>query len=60
MDSQLDRLDGEISWYNDVPTPRIVYKVFIDSHNSDDHIRTIVEEGATRCNAFKPVVACPH
>ena len=55
MDLQLDRLDGEISWYGDVPTPRIVYKVFIDSDNSDDDIRTIVEEGASRCNAFKTV-----
>ncbi|MCZ6636983.1 MAG: OsmC family protein [Alphaproteobacteria bacterium] len=55
MDLHLDRLDGEISWYNDVPTPRIVYKVFIDSDNSDDDIRTIVEEGARRCNAFKTV-----
>src|SRR5262245_17087923 len=31
MSLTLKRLDGEISWYNDVPTPRIVYKVFIDS-----------------------------
>ncbi len=60
MDSQLDRLDGEISWYNDVPTPRIVHKVFIDSHNSDDHIRTVVEQGTARCNAFKTVLACRH
>jgi uncharacterized OsmC-like protein len=55
MDLQLDRLDGEISWYNDVPTPRIVYKIFIDSDNSDDDIRTIVEGGAAGCNAFKTV-----
>ena len=55
MDLQLDRLDGEISWYNDVPTPRIVYRLFIDSGNSDDDIRTIVEEGTRRCNAFKTV-----
>lgn len=55
MDLQLDRLDGEISWYSDVPTPRIVYKVFIDSDNSDEDIRTIVEGGATQCNAFKTV-----
>ncbi len=55
MELTLDRLDGEISWYNDIPTPRIVYKLFIDSDHSDDDIRTIVEEGATRCNAFKTV-----
>ncbi len=55
MELKLDRLDGEISWYNDIPTPRIVYKLFIDSDHSDDDIRTIVEEGATRCNAFKTV-----
>ena len=55
MDLQLDRLDGEISWYNDIPTPRIVYKVFIDSGHSDDDIRTIVMEGTRRCNAFRAV-----
>ncbi|MDH3239453.1 MAG: hypothetical protein OEO83_02185 [Alphaproteobacteria bacterium] len=26
MGLAFDRLDGEISWFNDVPTPRIVYK----------------------------------
>ena len=39
MDLQLDRLDGEISWYNDVPTPRIVYKLFIDSGHGRLQIR---------------------
>ncbi|MCZ6637479.1 MAG: hypothetical protein O7C66_04715 [Alphaproteobacteria bacterium] len=43
-----------------MPTPRIVYKVFIDSDNSDDHIRTVVEQGTARCNAFKTVLACRH
>lgn len=55
MDMTLARLDGEISWFNDVPTPRIVYKVFIDSAHSDDDVRTIVEEGTRKCNAFKTV-----
>ncbi len=55
MDLKFDRLDGEISWFNDVPTPRIVYKVFVDSANSDDDVRTCIEEGAARCNAFKTV-----
>jgi uncharacterized OsmC-like protein len=55
MDLQLDRLEGEIAWWNDVPIPRIVYKVFVDSGHSDDDIRTIVEDGAARCNAFKAI-----
>lgn len=55
MDMRLDRLDGEISWFNDMPTPRIVYKVFVDSAHSDDDVRTIVEEGTRKCNAFKTV-----
>lgn len=35
MDLQLERLEGEISWYADEPIPRIVYTVTIDSANSD-------------------------
>jgi uncharacterized OsmC-like protein len=55
MDMKLDRLDGEIAWWNDVPVPRIVYKVFIDSAHTDEDVRTIVEEGTRKCNAFKTV-----
>ncbi len=55
MGLTLDRLDGEISWWNDVPTPRIVYKIFIDSKHSDDDIKTIVKAGAAGCSAFRAV-----
>ncbi len=53
MDLQLERLEGEISWWNDTPTARIVYSVFIDSGHSDDDIKTIVTDGAKGCVAFK-------
>jgi Predicted redox protein, regulator of disulfide bond formation len=55
MSLTLKKLDGEISWFNDVPTPRIVYKVVVDSSQSDDDIRAITEAGARGCNAFKTV-----
>ena len=59
-DVQLDRLDSEISGYND-PTSgragfaRIVYKVFVDSEHSDDEVRGVVEGGAQRCGVFRMV-----
>jgi len=53
MGLSLNRLDGEISWWNDIPTPRIVYKVIIDSKHSDEDIRTIVKAGCEGCSAFK-------
>ncbi len=55
MGMTMTKLDGEISWWNDVPTPRIVYKVMVDSDRSDDDVRAIVEAGAKGCNAFKAV-----
>ena len=53
MDLPLERLEGEISWYADEPIPRIVYTVTIDSANSNDDIRTIVQAGAKGCPAFR-------
>ncbi len=55
MSMTMTKLDGEIAWWNDVPTPRIVYKVMVDSDRSDDDVRAIVEAGAKGCNAFKVV-----
>lgn len=55
MGLTIDKLEGEISWFNDVPTPRITYKVMLDTPHSDDDARTIVEEGCRKCNAFKVV-----
>lgn len=55
MGMTMTKLDGEISWWNDIPTPRIVYKVMVDSDRSDEDVRTIVEAGAKGCNAFKAV-----
>lgn len=52
-DLELERLEGEISWYNDEPVPRIVYAVSIDSDNADEDIATIVDEGAKGCVAFR-------
>lgn len=60
MGLTLDRLEGEISWWNDVPTPRIVYKIFVDSKQSDDDIRTIVKAGAAGCSAFRVAEAATH
>ena len=54
-DLELDRLEGEISLYGDEPTPRIVYRLFIDSSHSDDDIASIVEGGAQGCLAFKTI-----
>ncbi|MCZ6636986.1 MAG: OsmC family protein [Alphaproteobacteria bacterium] len=53
MDLQLERLEGEISWFNDIPIPRMVYSLDIDSAHSDDDIKTIVTEGARGCIAFQ-------
>lgn len=52
-DLAIESLEGEISWFNDVPTPRIVYTIMIESGNSDDDIREVVEGGAKGCAAFK-------
>lgn len=54
-DLKLERLEGEISLYGDEPVPRIVYKVSVDSANSDDDIAAVVEDGAKGCLAFKTV-----
>lgn len=52
-DLELGSLEGEISWYNNVPIPRIVYRITIESGHSDDDIREVVEGGAKGCVAFK-------
>lgn len=53
MDLQLDSLEADISWFADEPIPRIVYNLQIQSANSDENIKTIVQGGAKGCPAFR-------
>ena len=53
MDLQLERLEGDISWFADEPIPRIVYNIEVDSANSDADIKAIVDGGAKGCPAFR-------
>ena len=54
------KLDGEISWFNDIPTPRIVYKIIVDSKTSDDNIKTVVDAGCQGCSAFQVAEKATH
>jgi len=53
MDLKLESLEGEMSWFNDQPIPRIGYTIFVKSGQKDDEIVKMVEGGARGCPAFK-------
>ena len=54
------KLDGEISWFNDTPTPRIVYKIIVDSKTTDDNIKAVVDAGCKVCSAFQVAEKATH
>ena len=53
MDLKLESLEGEMSWFNDQPIPRIGYMISVKSGHKDDEIVKMVEGGARGCPAFK-------
>ena len=59
-DVKIDRLESEISGYNDPSRDRpgfarIVYKLFIDSKQSDHDMQDVVDGGARRCGLFRAI-----
>jgi uncharacterized OsmC-like protein len=53
MDLKIESLEGEMSWFNDIPTPRIGYAIAIKSGHKDEDIVKMVEGGAKGCPSFK-------
>ncbi|HEY4134568.1 MAG TPA: OsmC family protein [Alphaproteobacteria bacterium] len=53
LDLQIESLEGEMSWFNDSPIPRIVYKIMVASSQPDADIVKMAEGGASGCPSFK-------